>query len=44
MIQNIIERVIHDEDVMMEKDVAEDLCDRELNECVDCMECWPDRD
>jgi len=21
-----------------------DLCVKELNECIDCMECWPDRD
>lgn len=39
MIQKIVDRIIHQEETMMERDVAEDLCTRELNECVDCMEC-----
>ena len=24
--------------------VEEWLCQRELNECMDCMECWSDKD
>ena len=40
----IIERVIQGEELIIEKDVAEDFCDRELNECLECVECWPDRD
>ena len=28
----------------LNKIVMVDLCQRELNECADCMECWTDRD
>lgn len=39
-VEKVAERTIHDEDTIMERDVREeDLCQRELNECVDCMEC-----
>jgi hypothetical protein len=41
MIQKIIERIMHDEDAMIEKDIGDDLCTRRLSECIDCMECWP---
>lgn len=44
MIKKIIERWIHDEDAMMERDVDEDLCTHPLADCVDCLECWPDKD
>lgn len=26
------------------EDKTNDLCTQEMAACVDCMECWPDRD
>lgn len=45
--EKIIQSILHEEEVMMERDVgfpsSEDLCVRQLTNCLDCMECWSDK-